>query len=118
MTSYFDVMQLKKELNFNLLLDVAHLFVSSNTLGKNFSEEFIALNSLSDYLHISDNNGLSDENKRLSIGSEIYRALSLADLNNKTFTLEINDDLEGLAESFSFLECLVSKDNSIKKISS
>ena len=91
------------------------MFVSSNTLGKNFSDEFFALNALSDYLHISDNNGLSDENKRLSKGSEIYRALSLADLSNKTFTLEINDDLEGLAESYSFLEDLVSKDNSIKK---
>jgi len=118
MTSYFDVMQLKKELNFNLLLDVAHLFVSANTLGKDFSEEFFALNALSDYLHISDNNGLSDENKRLSTGSEIYRALSLADLSNKTFTLEINDDLEGLAESYSFLEGFVSKDNSMKKTSS
>ena len=107
MTSYADVRQLKKELNFNLLLDVAHLYVSSNTLGKNFYEEFTALNALSDYLHISDNNGLSDENKRLVKGSEIYIALSAVDLSNKTFTLEINNDLDGLVESYSFLEDLV-----------
>jgi sugar phosphate isomerase/epimerase len=109
MTSYDDIRQLKKQFNFNLLLDIAHLYVSANTLGKNFSEEFSALNTLSDYLHISDNNGLSDQNKKLNKGSEIYNALSLADLSNKTFTLEINNDMDGLIESYSFLEELVSK---------
>jgi sugar phosphate isomerase/epimerase len=115
MTSYADVNELKKQFNFNLLLDVAHLYVSSNTLGKNFFEEFSALNTLSDYLHISDNNGLSDQNKKLSQGSEIYTALSLADLSNKTFTLEINNDMGGLIESYSLLEELVSKAAVIKK---
>ena len=107
LTSYDDVIKMKKAVDFNFLLDIAHLFVSCNTLGKNFRDEFRLLSDLSNYIHISDNNGKSDENKRLKKSSEIYLALTSNDLKNKTFTLEINDDMKGLIESYSLLEELL-----------
>ena len=40
----------------------------------------------------------SDPNKALKEGSDIYNTLLEADLSEKSFTLEINDDIEGLHE--------------------
>ena len=108
---FVDILQgckeLKKKLTFNFLLDIAHLYVSANTLGNDFNEEFLLLSELSDYIHISDNNGISDQNKRLYRGSDIYNALLNTDIKNKTFTLEINNDVDGLIESYALLETLI-----------
>ncbi|URQ69309.1 sugar phosphate isomerase/epimerase [SAR86 cluster bacterium] len=103
LTSYEDVEAMKSKLDFNLLLDIGHLYVSCNTLGKDFDQEFNLLSQLTDYIHISDNNGVSDENKRLKKGSKIHNALLASNLKDKTFTLEINNDIEGLTDSYNIL---------------
>ena len=40
MTNYNDYKSLKEKIDFNLLLDVAHLKVSAKTLGLNWRDEF------------------------------------------------------------------------------
>ena len=97
----------KSKLDFNLLLDIGHLYVSCNTLGKNFDQEFNLLSELTDYIHVSDNNGISDENKRLKKGSKIHHALLASNLKDKTFTLEINNDIKGLTDSYDILMELI-----------
>jgi|TARA_B110000444_G_C18822848_1_gene588662 sugar phosphate isomerase/epimerase len=107
LTSYEDVEAMKSKLDFNLLLDIGHLYVSCNTLGKNFDQEFNLLSELTDYIHVSDNNGISDENKRLKKGSKIHHALLASNLKDKTFTLEINNDIKGLTDSYDILMELI-----------
>ena len=107
LTSYIDFIQLKEVLDFNLLLDVGHLYVSSTTLDTDFQSEFSALIELTDYVHISDNNGLADENKGLKIGSDIHTALLNSSLENKTFTLEVNDGLVALEHTYNIVENLI-----------
>ena len=51
---------MRQELNFKPLLDVGHLKVSSKTLGLNFKEEFDNFSKYTDFIQVSDNNGLKD----------------------------------------------------------
>lgn len=64
-TSFNEVKGLFDYNKYNLLLDVGHLYVSCNTLGLDFEYEFKKFLSVSDYIHLSANNGLEDENKSL-----------------------------------------------------
>ena len=48
--------------NINLLVDVAHLKVSANSLGLDYFGELEKLFQLADYVHLSDNDGYSDQN--------------------------------------------------------
>tara|TARA_B000000477_G_C6051336_1_gene210321 strand:+ start:191 stop:952 length:762 start_codon:yes stop_codon:yes gene_type:complete len=55
--------------NVNLLIDVAHLKVSANSLGYNPSEMFSICDSWIKAYHFSDNDGLSDSNHIFDQGS-------------------------------------------------
>ena len=76
LTNSYEFNQLKKKINFKLLLDVAHLKVSCKTLGLDFQHEFDLLINNSDYIHISDNDGYSDTNKSLDQNSSLLKMLS------------------------------------------
>ncbi len=103
LTCYDEYQMLKKRLDFNLLVDVAHLKVSTNSLGLEFSSELQGMLAHSDYIHISDNDGLHDLNHALQKGSELFNLLSEANLENKDFTLEVYSGLEALQESYAAL---------------
>ena len=90
---------LKNKIDFNLLLDVAHLKVSSQTLGNDFNESLNELFSKSEYIHISDNDGQHDTNKMLTSNSTLFKDLSKLNWNNKTVTIEVYESLEKLMES-------------------
>ena len=66
---------MKKQLEFNLLLDLGHLRVSSNTLKLSFVKECKELEKYIKWLHISENNGIVDEHKPLRDDSEILNVL-------------------------------------------
>jgi len=97
---------LKQDINFNLLLDVAHLKVSANSMKLDFSKELSTLLESSDYLHLSDNNGLNDENKAIKKNSNLFDLLKIVNINNKTITLEIYDDLDTIKESYELISSL------------
>lgn len=102
-----DVFELRKELEFKLLLDVAHLKVSARSLGLSFEEELEALFYSTDYLHLSDNDGTADQNRPIEEGSDLWRRLSAADWTGKTATLEVYDAPEKIRSSFDLLSGLM-----------
>ena len=51
-----------KKVNLSPLIDIGHLKVSCRTLKQNLDENFNYLSKLTDYFHISDNDGCSDLN--------------------------------------------------------
>lgn len=95
LTNSDEYFELKNEIDFNLLLDVAHLKVSSNSLNLDFKKELSTLIKESHYLHLSDNNGYEDQNNYFSIDSFIA-SLTKDELYNKSLTLEIYDSLENV----------------------
>lgn len=99
--------ELSNFINFNLLLDVAHLKVSSNTENLNFNEELLNLVTKSNYIHISDNNGKHDSNLKISRKSELVNQLKKINLKNKDFTLEVYEDLDSIKESYNILNEII-----------
>lgn len=92
---------------YNLLLDVAHLKVSAQTLGLDFATELAPLMAASDYIHISDNDGTADTNGAFVAGSELHRLLSTYDFSGKRITLETYGGLDVIAESFETAKSLI-----------
>jgi sugar phosphate isomerase/epimerase len=108
MTSFDEFKSLKEKIDFNLLLDVAHLKVSSKTLGLNWEKEFNSMIKESNYIHISDNDGFHDLNNKLEISSTLYRLLSNSDTQNKDFTIEVYQGMSTIKSSFEALELALS----------
>jgi sugar phosphate isomerase/epimerase len=98
-----DVTDLRSRMDFNLLLDVGHLKVTCVSLGLDFDKELSALLELTDYIHISDNDGRADQNRRLTRQSDLYKALKGFNLEEKTITLEVYEGLDAVRESFDLL---------------
>jgi len=107
LTNSSEFRNLKSDLNFNLLLDVAHLKVSSSTLGLNFEEELAYLLPKSSYVHLSDNDGLHDLNFAIKKDSELARLLKNHDLKNKDFTLEVYDDIANIRSTYELMQEIV-----------
>ena len=101
LTSQQDYNDLTQKIDFKLLLDVAHLKVSCHTLNLDFTQEFSYLYQKSDYIHISDNDGLQDTNQELSEDSSLYSLLKKQDWKDKIITLEVYQGMESLHRSFN-----------------
>lgn len=104
MTRYKEYSELKKIIDFKLLLDIGHLKVSSFSLGLNFEEELDKMMAASDYLHISDNNGLSDQNRCLLSASDVFQKLKKYNLKGKIITMEIYEKMDEIKKSYSLLK--------------
>ena len=103
MTSFNEYKSLKEKIDFNLLLDVAHLKVSAKTLGLDWKSEFENMIEVSSYIHISDNDSLHDLNNQLTRDSSLLSMLSQVNTVNKDFTLEIYDDMKTIKKSHEIL---------------
>lgn len=99
MSDYDGFKKLRRLIDFKLLLDIAHLRVSANCLGLDFSQQLRDLMAVSDYIHLSDNDGQHDENRRFSEGSEILRILKGYTFDHKIVTLEIYGSIADLETS-------------------
>jgi len=95
--------ELREQLDFELLLDVAHLKVSSKSLGLDFETELSQLFPVADYIHVSDNDGLSDQNRCLEKNSELMELLKKFDWRGKIITLEIYQPLESVQRSHDLI---------------
>jgi len=102
-----DYNKMNEQIDFNLLLDVAHLKVSCNTLNKDFGKELTNLSRNSDYIHISDNNSLEDSNKYVNKESVLFGQLRGIELRNKVITLEIYEPIEKIKESYELISTLI-----------
>ena len=108
MTNFNEYKSLKEKIDFNLLLDVAHLKVSAKTLRLDWEEEFENMISVSSYIHVSDNDGFHDLNNQLSKSSSLLSMLKQSDTKNKDFTLEIYDGMNAIKKSYEVLSEVVS----------
>jgi sugar phosphate isomerase/epimerase len=90
-----------------ILIDLAHLKVSCKTLGLNFEEEAAYFLNTTDYVHLSDNDGLSDSNKEILEDSDVYEVLRKVNLKNKTFTLEVYTELDKVKETYNLINNLI-----------
>jgi len=86
-----------------LLLDFAHLKVSSSSMGLSFSEQSANMIGLTDYYHISGNDALHDQNKSIVDDYDMLSILDDYDWSGKVFTLEIYDGIDALSESYKLL---------------
>jgi sugar phosphate isomerase/epimerase len=105
---YAGYKELNQHVDFNLLLDVAHLKVTSKTLEHDFNLELDNLLSKANYIHISDNDGSADSNNTFSESSTLYKELRTHTFKNKTITLEVYDGMEALHESHQTTQKLMS----------
>lgn len=94
LTSSENYIDLRRNIDFKLLLDVAHLKVSTKTLGLDFNKELSFLLNESDYIHLSENNGFVDNNEIIHENSYIWEIIKSNKVSMDTVTLEIYDDFE------------------------
>ena len=102
-----DFYELSALTKFNLLFDLAHFKVSQKSQGKFFEEDYFALMSASNYIHLSGNDGFTDQNKSILQDVDLINVLTRENLSNKTVTLEVYDGNEAIMESYEFLENLL-----------
>tara|TARA_B100001093_G_scaffold519145_1_gene606745 strand:+ start:5049 stop:5897 length:849 start_codon:yes stop_codon:yes gene_type:complete len=85
--------------NVNMLLDVAHLKVSANSLGFDRHEMFSACDKWIKAYHFSDNDGKSDTNEGIDIDSWFWPYVKKSE---NYYTLEIyNSDINELKEQIN-----------------
>lgn len=102
--------ELKANIDFPLLLDLAHLKVSCNTLNLNFKEQALELINVSNYVHLSNNNGKEDSNKAITKESDIFKLLETLKLEEKTITLEIYEATAQIIRSNKLIEKIILND--------
>lgn len=90
-----------------ILIDLAHLKVSCKSLNLNFEEQADYFLNSTDYIHLSDNDGLSDSNKEILEDSDVYEVLCNVNLKNKIFTLEVYSGLDKVKETYNLINNLI-----------
>jgi sugar phosphate isomerase/epimerase len=96
--------ELKRMIDCKLLLDVAHLKVSANTLKLDFFDQVNKMLPLTDYLHISENDGLQDQSHCFAKGSMLLETIKKYDLRNKAITAETYGSMDEIKESFDVIQ--------------
>jgi len=102
LTSAVEFEELQQHIDFKLLLDIAHLYVSSRVLNFNFESHLNQMIIETDYIHLSDNNGWHDQNIAFKSDSKLLNKIK-EHIKNKTITLEIYTGLKSLRESFDHI---------------
>lgn len=104
MTNYDSIMKMKKQLDFNLLLDLGHLHVSANTLGLDYAQECSKLKEYVKWIHISENNGIYDEHKPLVYDSKITKEFYEMYHPDINVTLETVGNIQEIMTSINLLK--------------
>lgn len=103
MTDYESIMKMRNQLDFDLLLDLGHLHVSSHTLNLDFSQECEKLCQYVKWYHISENNGISDEHRSLVENSGILKEFYKMYNPMIDVTLETVGDIEEILRSIHLI---------------
>lgn len=97
------ILELKKELNFHLLLDLGHLYATCYSLRKNFYAEAKRLAPYIEWFHLSNNNAIFDQHLPLTENCavvDIYKQISQP---NSSITLETKGTLAQIEESYRII---------------
>tara|TARA_B110001450_G_C17545180_1_gene450262 strand:+ start:125 stop:967 length:843 start_codon:yes stop_codon:yes gene_type:complete len=106
LTTCDEYFAMSKKIDFKLILDIAHLKVTCNSLNLDFDQEFDVLFNCSEYIHLSDNNGLIDQNKALLKTSDLYSTLSKYSFKNKIITLEVYGSINEVRRTYNLISNL------------
>jgi sugar phosphate isomerase/epimerase len=101
---YEGYLELQRHVEINVLLDVAHLRVTATSLGLNFEDQLGCMLPLTDYVHLSDNDGAHDQNLCFSRDSALLKILKRYNLCSKTLTIETYAPLEAVSTSLQVLK--------------
>jgi len=96
--------ELAERIQFKPLIDVGHLKVSCQTLNLDFANQLEVFLRMSDYIHISDNDGLRDANEPLVKNSVLYDLISRNSIKNKTITLEVYSGMKDIIATYQTVE--------------
>lgn len=107
LTSPAEYKKLQQHIDFKLLLDIAHLYVSSQTHGFDFDSHLDQMTMETDYIHLSDNDGWHDQNAEFISDSKLLNKIRKKHLKDKTITLEIYTGIDGLEASFDHIAAIV-----------
>ena len=111
LTDYKAYLELRNLMEFKLLLDIGHLKVTSYSLGLSFDEELDKMMPVSDYIHLSDNDGFHDQNEGFCFKSKLLDEVSIRKdcLVDKTITLEVYTGIDDLKESFKLITEIINE---------
>ncbi len=104
LTLHDDFLEMSKMFSFELLLDLAHLKVSCASLGKSFAEETGKMLKVSNYIHVSENDGTADSNQGLYPECSILKALNAHGADDFDVTLEVYSGLSETIKSYELIE--------------
>ena len=107
LSDYQGYIELKEQADINLLLDLAHLKVSTKSLGLDFDDEVRKMLPLTNYIHLSENDGFHDQNKKLEHDSNILNCLHDFDFANGTLVIEVYEGLEQVKSTYRVLQCFI-----------
>jgi len=103
LTCLEDFLELKNRFDFKLLLDFARLKVSSTSMGLNFDKQITSLLRETDYLHLSDNDGMTDSNMPITNKTNYLSIFEGLDISKYDITIEVYDSLESVKSSVDFI---------------
>lgn len=104
MTDYQSIIEMRRQMDFNLLLDLGHLHVSARTLGKNFQEECEKLKEYVRWIHLSDNNGIVDAHQPFRAKSKVLEAFHRLDIPDINVTLETVGSIDEILQSMELVK--------------
>jgi len=107
LTSPTEYKELQQHIDFKLLLDVAHLYISSRSLGFDFDSHLDQMIIETDYVHLSNNDGCHDQNTAFISDSKLLDKITKKHLKDKTITLEIYTGIDGLKASFDRVAAMI-----------
>ena len=102
-TDYAGYLDLIEKINFTPLVDLAHLKVSSKVLKLDFNNQAKKLLALTDYIHISGNDGFSDQNNSILNDKELVEIIKNNNLKDKTITLEVYSSIDQIIKDFDYI---------------
>lgn len=101
MTDADTIYEIRNRIKFSLLLDLAHLYVSSCTLKCEYKEQIRLLKELVGWVHISENDGYIDEHKELNDFSDIV--LGCKQFLDQNVTLETKCNIDLIKKSYNIV---------------
>lgn len=92
--TYDDFKEITSRLACRVLVDIAHLKTTARTLNLDFERQVREMAAISDYFHVSDNDGTDDTHGLVRPGCAMHELLRSLDLGSKTATIESKGSVE------------------------
>ena len=105
-TDWQSICEMREKLDFNLLLDIGHLYVSSRTLNLDYKHQVQMLQDQVEWIHVSDNDGIADQHLPLKEDSYIVWALRYLKYKRPeiNLTLETTGNVQGILSSYRIVQ--------------